>query len=35
MIRLNREGCDKEVTALCREIVAFEREEADKIKDFE
>jgi len=35
MIRLNREGCDMEVTALCREIVAFEREEADKIKDFE
>ncbi len=35
MIRLNREGCDMDVTALCREIVAFEREEADKIKDFE
>ena len=35
MIRLNREGCDMEVTALCREIVAFERKEADKIKDFE
>ncbi len=35
MVRLTKEGCDMEVTALCREIVAFEREEADKIKDFE
>jgi len=35
MIRLTKEGCDSEVTGLCREIVAFERSEADKIKDYE
>ena len=35
LVRLTKEGCDMEVTALCREIVAFEREEADKMKDFE
>ena len=35
MVRLTKEGCDHEVTALCREIVAFERREADKMKDYE
>ena len=35
MVRLTNEGCDMDVTALCREIVAFERKEADKMKDFE
>lgn len=35
MVRLSKEGCDSEVTGLCREIVAFERREADKMKDFE
>ena len=35
MIRLTKEGCDSEVTGLCREIVAFERSEADKIKDYD
>ncbi len=35
MVRLTKEGCDVEVTALCKEIVAFERSEADKMKDFE
>ena len=35
MVRLTKEGCDREVTALCREIVAYERAEADKMKDFE
>ena len=35
MVRLTKEGCDMEVTALCREIIAFERREADKMKDFE
>jgi len=35
MVRLTKEGCDHEVTALCKEIVAFERREADKMKDYE
>lgn len=35
MVRLTKEGCDCEVTKLCKEIVAYERTEADKMKDFE
>lgn len=35
MVRLNDEGCDHEVTSLCKEIIAYERLEADKMKDFE
>ncbi|MGN1345352.1 MAG: hypothetical protein ACI4V1_01090 [Eubacteriales bacterium] len=35
MLRLSGEGCDHEVTSLCREIIAYERAEADKMMDFE
>ena len=35
MVRLNEAGCDNEVTSLCKEIIAYERREADKMKDYE
>lgn len=33
--RLSKEGCDSSVAGLCREIINYERREADKIKDFQ
>ncbi len=35
MVRLTAEGCDASVAGLCRDIIAYERLEADKMKDYE
>lgn len=35
MVRLTAEGCDAAVAGLCRDIIAYERLEADKMKDYE
>ncbi len=32
--KCRREGCDQEVTSLCRDVIGYQLREADKMKDF-
>ncbi len=35
LIELESGGCDAKAVSLCRDIIAFEREEADRVRDYE
>ncbi len=35
LIELEARGCDSEAVSLCRDIISFERKEADRVRDYE